>query len=251
MASLLLTRICAPQAEAWLHAEAQAHGWAKATKLSGRKTTQGLIGIHIEGNLGAIVEVNCETDFVARNEKFKTLVAKVARECMNSVTPRQNHGVIKEAFSEEHLKGFQTSEGNTLGDLLALAIGTIGENMSLPRAVRIQGSPGTHLVGISHPSTLDQNLQTGKYGAILALKSSCELTEVAKQLCVHVIGMNPKVIGTLSDPKASNPDDETTLVHQEFLTDPAKTVGEVLQEENIEIVDFVRFESGEQTVDIN
>lgn len=93
-------------------------------------------------------------------------------------------------MSEEHLKDFLTSEGKTLGDLLALAIGTIGENMSLPRAVRIHGSPGIQLVGISHPSTLDQNLQTGKYGVILALKSPGELTEVAKQLCVHVIGKN-------------------------------------------------------------
>lgn len=58
--------------------------------------------------------------------------------------------------------------------------------------------------------------------------------------------MNPKEVGNLSDPKAPNPDDETLLIHQEFLSDPSKTVAEVIQEEDLEIVDFVRFECGEQ-----
>lgn len=60
--------------------------------------------------------------------------------------------------------------------------------------------------------------------------------------------MNPKAIGKEDDPKAENPDDETLLVHQEFLSDPSLTVGEVLQEEGLQVVDFVRYEAGEMQV---
>ncbi|KAK8754042.1 hypothetical protein OTU49_008885 [Cherax quadricarinatus] len=167
--------------------------------------------------------------------------------CKNALEMHGND-FEKAVLSEEQLKNLVTSDGKTLGDLLALTIGTIGENMSLPRAVQIVGSPGLNLVGYSHPSAPEENLTTGKFGVILALKTPGVLSEIARQLCVHVIGMNPKTVGTLSDPKADNPDEETTFVHQEFLIDPTVTVGEVLQEENIEIVDFIRFESGEQLI---
>ncbi|KAG7169015.1 Elongation factor Ts-like [Homarus americanus] len=178
------------KAEVWLKAEAQAQGWAKATKLSGRSTTQGLIGIHIEGNTGAMVEVKCETDFVTRNENFKTLVAQLARECMKSATLSPHQSITKAALSEEQLIQLETSEGKTLGDHLALAIGSIGENMSLARAVQVRGGPGVHLLSYSHPSTPDENLVTGKFGVILALKTRGVLSEVSRQLCVHVIGKN-------------------------------------------------------------
>lgn len=233
------------KAEEWLHAEAQAQGWAKASKLSGRVTTQGLVGVHIDGPVGALLEINCETDFVARNEQFKSLVAQAAKECALNAALCQQDTLQKEFVSEEQLRDMVVSDGKTLADHLALAIGIIGENMSLPRAARLVAPNGVQLVGYSHPSPPDATQLLGKFGAILALKSSGTLTDVARQLCIHVIGMNPKTIGSLDDPKAPNSDEETLLVHQEFLTDPSKTVGEVLQEENIEVVDFIRFECGE------
>nr|KAF6375666.1 Ts translation elongation factor, mitochondrial [Pipistrellus kuhlii] len=66
------------QAESWLHEKAQKEGWSKAAKLHGRKTKEGLIGLLQEGNSTVLVEVNCETDFVARNLKFQQLVQQVA-----------------------------------------------------------------------------------------------------------------------------------------------------------------------------
>lgn len=237
----------AEKAESWLQAQAQEHGWAKATKLSGRRTAQGLVGIHIEGHSGAMVEVDCETDFVARNEKFTTLVTQVAKEFFQQTTLGHTHtqGIIKESFSEEQLKSMPSSDGKTLGDKLALAIGTIGENMSLPRATRITTDPDTQLVGYCHPSTVEQDLPLGRYGTIVALKTDGPLTEVAKQLCVHIIGMNPRAIGTEDDPKADNPDEETLLVHQEFLSDPTLTAGQILRQEGLQVLDFVRYEAGE------
>lgn len=63
--------------------QAQQLGWSKATKLEGRSTKQGLIGILVDRNIGAMVEVNCETDFVARNNNFQEFVANVSKACVN------------------------------------------------------------------------------------------------------------------------------------------------------------------------
>lgn len=70
------------QAEKWLHEQAQTLGWSKATKVADRATAHGLIGVLIRGNRGAMVELNCETDFVARNDTFKRFVDHVACMCL-------------------------------------------------------------------------------------------------------------------------------------------------------------------------
>lgn len=69
------------QAEKWLRSEAQTHGWEKATKLQGRATAQGLISVLASPNNAVMLEMNCETDFVARNKKFQNLVQKVTQAC--------------------------------------------------------------------------------------------------------------------------------------------------------------------------
>lgn len=99
------------QAEAWLQAEAQTQGWAKATKLAGRTTSQGLVGVHIKDNVGAMVELNCETDFVAKNEKFKNLVSQVARECASGATPMLENGLKKVRFSLLHSSNSAQEKG--------------------------------------------------------------------------------------------------------------------------------------------
>jgi elongation factor Ts len=76
------------QAEQWLHEQAQKEGWTKATKLESRVATQGLVGIVARRKVAAMVEVNCETDFVARNEVFQSLVRDVAKSCLDSFENR-------------------------------------------------------------------------------------------------------------------------------------------------------------------
>lgn len=71
------------QAEEWLRQQAQALGWSKATKLEGRQTTQGLVGVAVNNNQGILVEINCETDFVARNAEFENIVKEAAETCLN------------------------------------------------------------------------------------------------------------------------------------------------------------------------
>ena len=70
------------QAQEWLQEQAQTLGWTKATKLEGRPTTQGLVGVAVDKSTATIVEVNCETDFVARNKTFQSLVDCVASTCL-------------------------------------------------------------------------------------------------------------------------------------------------------------------------
>lgn len=73
------------QAEKWLKEQAQAMGWSKATKLEGRQTSQGLVAIIVNKNTGAMVELNCETDFVARNKNFQEMIETAAKACLSFV----------------------------------------------------------------------------------------------------------------------------------------------------------------------
>jgi elongation factor Ts len=83
------------KAENWLREQAQAQGWAKATKLEGRNTSQGLIGVLIQKNIGAMIEVNCETDFVARNEHFRKFVATASKACVDYMNTVDGNNVTK------------------------------------------------------------------------------------------------------------------------------------------------------------
>ncbi|XP_030383338.1 elongation factor Ts, mitochondrial [Scaptodrosophila lebanonensis] len=242
-------------AEKWLHEQAQSLGWTKATKVADRATTQGLIGVLINGNRGAMVELNCETDFVARNDTFKRFVDHVARICLHYTDMTEFDGDLwKLGFDADALKNLRTDEGRNLGDHLALLIGAMGENASIRRALCFKVNNDLQLVGYAHPApvnvgTVEDITQVGKYGAIIAFRSAADLdVEFQKSMCQQIVGMKPKKIGEYDkDKPAENKDDETCLIHQEYLLDADRTVGEVLQENQVTIVDYHRFECGEQT----
>lgn len=79
--------------------QAQSLGWSKATKLAERATAQGLVGVLVRGNIGAMVEVNCETDFVARNENFKNFVDHVSRVCAQYTELTQFDGDLWKVYT--------------------------------------------------------------------------------------------------------------------------------------------------------
>lgn len=85
------------QAEVWLKQQAQTLGWSKATKLEGRQTTQGLIGVAVKNKDGVLIEMNCETDFVARNQEFQTVIEEAANTCLTFTKNQQtsSDGVTK------------------------------------------------------------------------------------------------------------------------------------------------------------
>lgn len=242
------------KAEQWLKEQAQALGWSKATKLEGRNTSQGLVGILVRNNIGAMVEVNCETDFVARNQSFQKFVQTASAACVRYMDQVEGDAnLTKVGLNSEALKQIKLDDGKSLGDHLALMIGTVGENASLNRAICYKAPQSINLTGYVHPSPsgdVPSDIpQYGKYGSILAFRNTNPDSngEVAKKICQHVVGMKPARIGDKSrDEPAKDKDDETCLIYQEYLADPSYTVGEVLEANNVEVVDFQRFECGEK-----
>lgn len=79
------------EAEKWLNDQAQAMGWSKAEKLEGRKTQQGLVGVLVRENCGVMLEVNCETDFVARNRTFQDFLSTSSNTCWEYIRENINN----------------------------------------------------------------------------------------------------------------------------------------------------------------
>lgn len=241
------------KAENWLKEQAQALGWAKAQKLQGRTTGHGLIGLLVQRNIGALIEINCETDFVAKNQQFKDFVKLTSNACVDHITNLPtNDQVSKIEFQGDALSNLKLEDGKTLADKLALLIGNVGENATLRRATCFKVADSIQLAGIAHPEpeeTAELQAQVGKYGTIIAFKSIGEVSSagIPKKLCQQVIGMNATRVGDIEkDVPSADKDSETCLIFQEFLLDPTVCVGELLHQNKIEILDFQRFECGEE-----
>ncbi|CAH0557251.1 unnamed protein product [Brassicogethes aeneus] len=238
------------KAEEWLKQQAQALGWSKATKLEGRQTTQGLIGVITNRNHGVLVEVNCETDFVARNKEFQKIVEETAITCLSFINQQPlQKPFIKVLLESEQIRNLHALDGKLLQDHLALMIGSIGENASFKRAACFKTAEDIKLIGYAHPSgNVVNNVSIGRLAGIVALKGYSKNIEnldlVGKGICQHIVGMNPKLIGTDADP-AENKDEEVSLIHQEYLLDESLTIKELLSQNNVEVVGFKRFECGE------
>jgi elongation factor Ts len=191
------------QAIDWLRKK----GLSAAAKKAGRVAAEGLVGAATDGRTGAIVEVNCETDFVARNDAFQGFVQTVTAL------------VLSKGDDLEVLKAAPyPGTGRTVGDELTHLIATIGENMALRRAKRITTTNGV-VVPYVH-SALATGI--GKIGALVALESSADagaLQTIGRQLAMHVAAANPSYLDTASV------DQETLGREREILRDRAKQSG--------------------------
>lgn len=162
-------------AQDWLRKK----GIAKADKKSSRTAADGLVAIAIDGTKGAVVELNSETDFVARNEEFQGFVKKVAAA----------------ALGQSDVEGLKAADlgGKSVGDSLTDLIAKIGENMTLRRMEAVNVSNGV-VVGYMHNSVAD-NL--GKIGVLVALESEGDkekLEALGKQIAMHVAAAFPKYL---------------------------------------------------------
>ncbi|HLJ20561.1 MAG TPA: translation elongation factor Ts [Stellaceae bacterium] len=191
------------QAVDWLRKK----GLSSAAKKAGRVAAEGLVGATADGRAGAIVEVNCETDFVARNEAFQGFVKAVTALALAK-------GDDIDALKAAPYPG----TGRTVGDELTHMIATIGENMALRRAKRITVASGL-VVPYVH-SALAPGI--GKIGALVALESSADagtLDALGRELAMHVAAANPTYLDTASV-------DRTTLDRErEILRDRARQGG--------------------------
>lgn len=248
------------QAEKWLKEQAKILGWAKATKLADRRTLQGLVSVLIDSSdkkSAAMVEINCETDFVAKNTLFQNITNTVAESCL-SVAKNQTlfeNGVAKITLETDKLKKLSNSTGKLLEDEVALLISQVGENILLKKAVCLKVDDTLSLAGTTHPTHPQSSNLLGKYGCLLiysATSGDPAIESIAKQLSQHVIGMKPKKIGNVeTDQPSENKDEEECMVHQEFLMEPETPVSSVLQEYGVEIKEFIRYECGEDSEPIN
>jgi elongation factor Ts len=158
----------------WLRAK----GLAAAAKKAGRTAAEGLVGVAVEGTRGAVVEVNSETDFVAKNEQFQEFVGNVARLALQ-------HGSDVEALGAAQYPG-----GTTVAEKLTDNIATIGENQSLRRAALLEVSDGV-VVPYVHNAVVPG---MGKIGVLVALESAAPaetLTALGKQIAMHVAAAHP------------------------------------------------------------
>jgi elongation factor Ts len=155
-------------------------GLAAAAKKAGRVAAEGLVGMALGEGAGAMVEVNSETDFVARNPQFQDMVRAIARVALT-------RGPDVAAINAAPMPGGK----GTVAEFITQAIATIGENMTLRRAATLKVEAG-HVAGYLHNSPGDG---VGKMGVLMALRAKGKRDEVAaigKQLAMHVAAANPQ-----------------------------------------------------------
>ncbi len=243
-------------------------GISKAAKKAGRAAAEGLVGVAVSGNTGALVEVNAETDFVARNEEFKSFV-KSASEI-----------ALKEGGDLEKLLGAKHG-GSTVQQTLTEMVAKIGENMSVRRAYALSVNPGAVAAYVHNASSPE----LGKIGVLVALKSTADqgkLAALAKQIAMHVAAASPlaitpehlskdvvdreRAVQTEIARQSGKPDaviekmmegrmrkfyEETVLLSQTFVIDGETQVSKVIENAAkdlgapITVEGFVRFQVGE------
>ncbi len=167
-------------------------GIVKAEKKSDRVAAQGLVGVTASGTKGALVEVNSETDFVARNDQFQDLVATVT-----SLAPAADGDLAK-------LLGAQfPGKSMTVEAAVKDAVATIGENMNVRRTASLSVSSG--VVGAYIHSAVKPGTLLGKIGVLVALESAGknteELTALAKGIAMHVAAFEPISLDQASLPQ--------------------------------------------------
>ncbi|MDO5642701.1 MAG: translation elongation factor Ts [Paracoccus sp. (in: a-proteobacteria)] len=233
-------------------------GLAKAAKKSDRIAAEGLVGVSVRDGRGIAIELNSETDFVAKNADFQKLVrdiADIAVETADSV----------EVLRQTHLNGTPVEE------VLTDAIARIGENMTLRRLHVLDGETIVHYV---HNAAAEG---MGKIGVLVALNGDKAKAEtIGKQIAMHIAATNPASLSEADlDPaliereknvlteqarESGKPDaviekmivgrmakffEEVTLLGQKFVINPDVTVAEAAKEAGVEVAGFVRMEVGE------
>ncbi|XP_061833671.1 elongation factor Ts, mitochondrial [Nerophis lumbriciformis] len=231
------------QAEAWLNEQAQKEGWSRANKLEGRKAKEGLIGLYVRDKAAVMVEVNCETDFVARNDKFQQLVKDVAISAMAHHQNKSPTGYVKNVMAADQLSKVSGTDGASLADQVALTIGRLGENLSVKRAVTVSVPDEWRIGFYVHGGVAGQSeVAMGRYAALVVFQGGQE-ESLGRQLGRHIVGEAPASLGNMDDLPGG--ESETRLLPQTFLGDPDRTVAQVLKGQRARVLDFVRFQCGE------
>ena len=182
----------------WLRAK----GLAKAAKKAGRVAAEGLIGLAAEGNEAALVEVNSETDFVARNDTFQSMAAGIAKAALAA------KGDL-DKLAKAKFPGGSASVADTIKEM----IGTIGENMTLRRTAYLAAKKGA-VASYMH-NAMAPGL--GKIGVIVALESTGDPEQIkafGKQVAMHIAAANPQAVDVDSLDKTAVERERAVLTEQ-------------------------------------
>lgn len=229
-------------------------GLAKAAKKSGRTAAEGLVAVAVEGGKGVAVEVNSETDFVAKNGEFQSMVSCIAQTALGT-------------SDIDALKATDMG-GKPVETVVTDAIAKIGENMTLRRMASVEGAT---VVSYVHNAAADG---MGKIGVLVALNG--DNAAFGRQVAMHIAATNPAALDEASldgavvekekqvqidiARESGKPEAviekmiegrmkkfmaEITLVNQAFVINPDLTVGAAAKEAGVEITGFVRLEVGE------
>jgi elongation factor Ts len=248
----------------WLRAK----GLAKAAKKSGRVAAEGLVGLAVKGLMGALVEVNSETDFVARNESFQAMVAQISKLALDAAGDSEKLKTAKYPGSEHSVATF-----------VAEMVATIGENMSVRRTAAMSVSDG--VIGSYIHNQAAPGM--GKIGVLVALESTGKREELAgfgRLLSMHIAATNPVALdiesvpadvlarerAVLEEKNAGKPANvmekivasglktyakENCLLEQMYVHDGAKTVAQAVADAGkaagaaVKLTGFVRMQLGE------
>ncbi len=224
-------------------------GIASADKKMGRIAAEGVVASYVADGVGAMVEINCETDFVAKNEEFKALANEIAQ-----IVAKENPADVAA------LNAAKTTSGSTVEELIKEKIATIGEKITLRRFVRYEGNIGTYI-------------HNSKIGVLLNASENEET--MIKDICLHIASSAPEFVSRAQIP-ASVIEEETRiemgkedlankpeqirakivegrvnklmaqrcLIEQPFVKDPNQTIEQLISGK-MEIKEFTRFMLGE------
>ncbi len=229
-------------------------GLAKAAKKSGRTAAEGLVAVAVQGGTAVAVEVNSETDFVARNADFQAMVGSMAQVALTvgDVT------ALKKA----------PLDGKTVEEVVTEKVATIGEHMTLRRMARVEGESVATYV---HNAVVEN---MGKIGVLVALKGADN--GIGRQIAMHVAATSPaslseadldpsvverekavlseqarasgkpeQVIEKMIQGRMTKFFEEVTLLNQKFVINPDTTVGQAAKDAGVEVVAFARLAVGE------
>jgi len=236
-------------------------GLAAAAKKAGRAAKDGLVAIAVAGDgaRAGMVELNCETDFVARNDQYQAFAQQLAQRAM-----QEGWREVAEALQ----RPFPGAEGQTVEQAISSRVATIGENIRLSRVASLVAGPGMKLGSYLHMG--------GKIGVLVALSGSAD-DETVKDVAMHIAAAEPgfvardsvpeavleterevaraqaasaekppQVVEKIVEGKVAKFFEQVCLVDQAFVKNPEQRVGELLaQRGGVEVAGFVRFKLGE------
>lgn len=222
-------------------------GETRSTKKLDSAACEGIILIKMDGNYGTMIEINCETDFVSKNASFKTFADSIITTAVRDRI--QDIEILKSQFKNERLE----------------LMNAVGENINIRRISSIREKEneisfylhGTR-IGVMVITSKGTNKQFGKHIAMHIAASKPEYVKpelipikvlehernIQKDLAIKS-GKPHNILEKIIEGRIRKYLDELTLVCQKFIFEPTKTVGQVLKENNTEVIKFIRFEVGE------